>query len=245
MSKNFVLTGASSGIGKAVALEMARRGWNLGLLGRRPEVLDEVKKEIQEICPDVKVETASMDVRDYGRVREAVFNIAEKLGGMDVFFANAGVAPGGKIGRSDFSAARDNIDTNLTGAMATVDAATAFFLAKGKGHIAGTSSVAALRGLPNASAYSASKAGFFVYLEALRAETLRKNIDVTVLYPGYIDTPLNNMMKSRPFLISVEKGAKKIASIIEKRKKRAYIPSWPWVIIAPLMKVVPARFLAG
>jgi hypothetical protein len=83
--------------------------------------------------------------------------------------------------------------------MATVDAAMAYFLQQGKGHIVGTCSVAAFRGLPRNASYSASKAGFAVYLEAVRAEVFRKDIDVTVLYPGFIDTPLNQMLPKRPF----------------------------------------------
>ncbi len=245
MDKTIVVTGASSGIGRALTFEMAGRNYNLGLMGRRQDVLDQLKIELLESYPGISVETGILDVRDYDEVRKSIFSLADKLNGMDIFFANAGVAPGGKIGGSDFSQARSNIETNLLGAMATVDAAMAYFLEKGVGHIVGTSSVAAIRGMPNSSAYSASKAGFSVYLEALRAETFRKDIDVTVLFPGYIDTPLNNMMKSRPFLITVDEGAKKIANIIEKKKKRAFVPSWPWAIVARVMKVAPIRFIAG
>jgi len=116
---------------------------------------------------------------------------------------------------------------NLIGAIATVDAAAAYFLDKGKGHIVGTSSVAAFRGMPRSSAYSASKAGFAIYLEAVRAELYKKNIDVTVLYPGYIDTPFNERLKSRPFLISVEKGAGIIVRLIEKKVKSSTVPVYP------------------
>lgn len=245
MAKTIIITGASSGIGKALASVMARRGYNLGLMGRRIEVLESIKNEILRNCPKVKIETGVIDVRNYDDVRTSINTLSEKLDGFDIFFANAGVAPGGKIGRSDFSQARDNIETNLLGAMATVDAAAAYFFEKKEGHIVGTSSVAAMRGLPNSSAYSASKAGFAIYLESLRAETLEKNITVTTIYPGYIDTPLNSMMKSRPFLIPVEKGAEKIADIIEKKKVKAFVPSWPWCIVARLMKVLPLRMLAG
>ncbi|MBS3731299.1 MAG: SDR family NAD(P)-dependent oxidoreductase, partial [Desulfobacterales bacterium] len=128
--------------------------------------------------------------------------------------------------------------------MATIDAAAAYFLDKGGGHVVGVSSVAALRGMPKSSSYCASKAGIAVYLEALRAEALRKNIHVTVLYPGYIDTPLNNMLPNRPFLISVEKGSQIIADLIEKKAKSAFVPCWPWALMGRLLKILPTRVIA-
>jgi len=133
---------------------------------------------------------------------------------------------------------------NLLGAMATVDAAAAYFLKKGKGHIVGSSSVAAFRGMPKSSAYCASKAGFAIYLESVRAELYKKNIDVSVLYPGYIDTPLNDMLKNRPFLISVEKGAQIISRLIEKRVKSSTVPVYPWNIVGRLMKILPTGVIA-
>jgi short-subunit dehydrogenase len=98
--------------------------------------------------------------------------------------------------------------------------------------------------MPRSSAYCASKAGFAIYLEAVRAELFKKNIDITVLYPGYIDTPLNNMLKNRPFLISAEKGAEIIAHLIEKRVKRSTVPVYPWNILGRLMKFLPTGVAA-
>ena len=170
--------------------------------------------------------------------------MAAALGGLDIVFANAGIGLGERVGRGDFEKARRTIEVNLLGAMATVDAAAAYFLEKGGGHIVGTSSVAAFRGMPKSSAYSASKAGLAIYLEAVRAELYKKNINVTVLYPGYIDTPLNNMLKNRPFLISVEKGAEIIARLIEKRVKSSTVPVYPWNMLGRLMKVLPTGVIA-
>ena len=245
MGRTILITGATSGIGRAVAWEMARRGYNLGLAGRRQGVLAQLRQEILGEHPTLRVEIGKMDVRDSGAVFSAMEELIELLGDVDILLVNAGIAPGGKIGQSDFNTAKEVIDTNLIGAMATVDAGVAHFLKKGKGHVVGTSSISALRGLPNASAYCASKAGFATYLEALRAEVLRKGIKVTVLYPGYIDTPLNSMMKSRPFLISAEKGARQIANLIERRKKSSAVPPWPWNFIGKVMKRLPVRIIAG
>jgi NAD(P)-dependent dehydrogenase (short-subunit alcohol dehydrogenase family) len=183
-------------------------------------------------------------VTDYDDVFEAVDDMAEELGGLDIVFANAGIGLGERVGRGDFKKVRRTVEVNLIGAMATVDAAAAYFLKKGRGHIVGTSSVAAFRGMPRNAAYSASKAGFAVYLETARIELLKKNIHVTVLYPGYIDTPLNQMLKRRPFLISAEKGAAIIADLIEKKAKSSTVPVYPWNIIGRVMKILPAGVIA-
>jgi short-subunit dehydrogenase len=94
------------------------------------------------------------------------------------------------------------------------------------------------------ASYCASKAGLVLYLESLRAEVYRKNIHVTVLNPGYIDTPLNDMLKSRPFLVSAEKGAAMIAGMIEKKVKSSTVPVWPWCILGPLLRWLPTRVIA-
>lgn len=244
MTKSILITGASSGIGKAVACEMARRGYSLALASQRVDQLNEVKAEIERQCDPPAIAVRGLDVTDYDDVYRAVDELAEAVGGLDIVFANAGVGLGERVGRGDFEKARRTIEVNLIGAIATVDAAAAYFLKKGGGHIVGTSSVAAFRGMPRSSAYSASKAGFATYLEAVRAELFRKKIDVTILYPGYIDTPLNNMLPNRPFLISVEKGAAIIARLIEKRVKSSTVPVYPWNVIGRLMKILPTGVIS-
>lgn len=244
MSKRILITGASSGIGKALALEMARRGYHLGLAARREEELNSIGGAIRRQVPSIQIETAGLDVTDYDSVPRVVGDLAQRLGGLDTIVVNAGIGLGEKIGRGDFDKARQTIEVNLLGAMATVDAAVALFLQKSGGHVVGISSVAAFRGMPRGSSYSASKAGFATYLEALRAEVLRKNIQVTVLYPGYIDTPLNDMLPSRPFLISVEKGAAIIATLIEKKVRRSTVPVFPWNIIGRVLKILPTGMIA-
>ncbi len=244
MTRSILITGATSGIGKALAFEMAKRGYSLALTGRRGEALEQIKTEIEKQYPHQKVETRALDITDYSNVPVVIRELADKLGGLDIVFANAGIAHSGKVGRGELDQAFQNIDVNLKGAMATVDAAVACFLEKGKGHIVGTSSVAAFRGLRNNSAYCASKAGFATYLEALRVEMHKKNIAVTVLYPGYIDTPLNDMMSNRPFLISAEKGAAIIAKLIERKAKSKTVPVFPWNIVGRLFKILPTGIMA-
>ncbi len=244
MTKSILITGASSGIGRAVACEMAQRGYALALASQRVDQINELKAEIEQQCAPPAVVVRGLDVTDYDDVYRAVDEAADALGGLDIVFANAGVGLGERVGRGDFEKARRTIEVNLIGAIATIDAAAAHFLKKGKGHIVGISSVAAFRGMPRSSAYSASKAGLAIYLEAVRAELYRKNIDVTVLYPGYIDTPLNNMLPNRPFLISVEKGAAIIARLIEKRVKSSTVPVYPWNIVGRLLKILPTGMIS-
>jgi short-subunit dehydrogenase len=244
MAPSILITGASSGIGKALAFELAKKGYSLALASREADLLNQVKDEIVAAHHPPAIEVRPLDVTDYDDVFAAVPEMADALGGLDIVFANAGIGLGERVGRGDFEKARRTIEVNLIGAMATVDAAAAYFLQKGGGHIVGTSSVAAFRGMPKSSAYSASKAGLAIYLEAVRAELYKKNIDVTVLYPGYIDTPLNNMLKNRPFLISVEKGAEIIARLIEKKVKSSTVPVYPWNLVGRLLKVLPTGVIA-
>lgn len=244
MPSTIMITGASSGIGKALAFELAKKGYSLALTARSEDRLEEIQKEIVSAHNPPRVVVRSLDVTDYDDVYKAVNEMAEKLGGLDIVFANAGIGLGERVGRGDFDKARRTIEVNLIGAIATVDAAAAHFLKRGKGHIVGTSSVAAFRGLPKNSVYSASKAGFASYLEGVRVELYRKNIHVTVLYPGYIDTPINRMLKRRPFLVSAEKGAAIIANLIAKKVKSSTVPVYPWNIIGRLMKIAPTAMIA-
>jgi short-subunit dehydrogenase len=244
MPKKILITGASSGIGRALSYELASRGYALALTARRMETLEEIRDDLKAKHPSATVVVNPLDVVAYDSVPEVVSACVDKLGGLDILFANAGIGLGEKVGTGSFSKARQTIETNLLGAVATVDAAVEYFLAKGRGHIVGVSSVAAFRGLPRSSSYSASKAGLAIYLEALRAEVLWKNIAVTVLYPGYIDTPLNDMLPSRPFLITVEKGARMIADMIERKVKSSAVPVWPWCILGRMLKWLPTSVVA-
>lgn len=244
MSKNIFITGASSGLGKQMALEFASRGYNLALTARREDILLALKKQIQENYK-VEVFVAPLDVLDYEQTQQALTAAAAQLGSIDKVIANAGIALDGRIGEDGaFGKARDVINTNVVGAMATIDAATAFFRQQGHGHIVTMSSVSAFRGLPGSGPYSASKAAISVYTEALRVEAYSENIDITVLSPGYIDTPINDSLESRPFLIDLVSGGKILANLIEKKVKRSTVPPWPWALVARLIAILPTAIVA-
>jgi short-subunit dehydrogenase len=247
-----IVTGATSGIGRALALELASRGWDLGLTARRAEVLDEVAREIRNAHPQLRVALETVDVSDATAAREAVRRLFVKLGDIHLVVANAGIGGPHRVGTGQFAKSRDIVTTNLIGGMATVDAAVECWRAKpgsGPRRIVGITSVAGFRGLPGSSAYSASKAGFSVYLEAARGEIRGLDVDVIDIAPGFIDTPLNQDVKSRPFLIDPADGAKRMADLIERNVRRTTVPVWPWTAIGWLMRRIPdaawARFSGG
>jgi NAD(P)-dependent dehydrogenase (short-subunit alcohol dehydrogenase family) len=239
------ITGASSGIGRALALELAGRGYDLFLTARRLDVLKQLRSAIARAHPACHVEIRRLDVTDEQDVAKAIAEAAERLGRCDIVVANAGVGGSPRVGEGDFGRNRLIIETNLIGAMATIDAAVALFRRQGgAGQIVGLSSVAAVRGLPGSAAYSASKAGIEVYLESIRAETYREPITVTTIAPGYLDTPINQGMKSRPFLIDVEKGARLMADVIERKVGYATVPRFPWTLVKPLLRILPTAWVA-
>jgi len=241
--KNILITGASEGIGRALAWEMASRGYNLGLTSRRRSILEKLKLEINAQYPDLLICVAPLDVSQFSDIQHVMSQLHSELGGIDILVANAGIAKSGRIGVVPLEDQLQVIDTNLSGAIATISSGVSLFREQGYGHVVATSSIAGYLGIPRNGAYSASKAGLSIFMESLRAETYKENIDVTVINPGYIDTALNRGMKSRPFVIDVKEGARQFASLIEKKVKVATVPKYPWNVLGLIMKVLPVSLI--
>jgi len=240
MNRSVLITGASSGIGEALAREYARRGWQIALAARRQAQLDTLAAELRTLGAP-RVHTAALDVRAFETIAPVVEAAALELGGLDLVVANAGVAHLFRAGEGQLEKLRETIDVDLTGACATIDAAVAVMRrARRGGHIVGITSVARYRGLPKLGVYSACKAGLHRYLQATRMECARDGIAVTELAPGYIDTPMNRDTPSRPFVIDAARGARIMAELIERRVSYATVPQWPWRLMGRLMQLLPA-----
>ena len=240
--KRYLLTGASSGIGEALAHRLASRGYDLVLAARRIENLEVLAKKLSHRYGR-KVVALPLDVTDYAAAQAIVGQASEALGGLDGVIANAGMAKSSKVGSGHFEDDRCVVETNLIGAIATLDAATQMFRQQGHGHLVALASVAGKLGLPGNAGYSASKFGLVGYMRTLQAELAGKPIHATLLLPGFIDTPLNRGMKSRPFVIDVEKGAALIADHIDHKRSFAYVPGWPWTLLTPLLGMLPPTLL--
>jgi short-subunit dehydrogenase len=230
------ITGASSGIGAALARHYAAHGAQLGLAGRSQERLDALVTSLSVDCT-----AYVLDVRDAEALQKAATDFIGKYGAPDIVIANAGVSRGTLTEHAeDTSAFRAILDINLLGMVHTFQPFVAVMKAQGHGSLAGIASVAGLRGLPGAGAYSASKAAAISYLESLRVELAGTGIRVTTLCPGYIRTPMTDVNPyPMPFLMDADIAAGKMARAIRQRRRYVILP-WPMAVLGRLMKLIPA-----
>jgi short-subunit dehydrogenase len=230
-----IITGASSGIGAALARELSSRGWLLALLARRGELLDQLVKELK--TPSVALPA---DVTDLRAVREAVQRGAEALGGdFDLAVANAGISVPTWSTKFNVDDAERIIRVNVVGMFYLFDATIPAMLARGSGRFAGIASIAGLRGLPSASVYSASKAAMQAFLEASRVELQQRGVGVTIVNPGWVDTPIIEKYKGAvPFLVKADKAARLIADGLERGAREVEFPL-PMSLLMRTMRLVP------
>ena len=229
------ITGASSGIGLALAAEYARRGAILGLVARRGEAL----ASFQQSHPTHPISIYPADVRDADALAAAAAQFIALYGCPDIVIANAGVSRGAVTGHGDLRAFREVMDVNYFGMVATFEPFAAAMMAAGKGSLVGVASVAGVRGLPGSGAYSASKAAAFKYLEALRVEMRPKGVNVVTIAPGYIRTPMTAHNPYRmPFLMDADRFAAKVADAVGRNTRFAIFP-WQMRVVAMLLHVLP------
>jgi len=230
------ITGASSGIGRALAFEFSKRGYALGLFARRLQLLKSLKDELSSENP---VAIAKLDLSQSGNISEVFNKYAKELGEVKIIIANAGISVKSFPGEGTFDLDKKVIETNLLGAIATIDIGVEILKNNGGGQIVGISSVAGFRGLSSNPTYSSSKAALSTYMEGIRNNLLQHKICVTILNPGFIDTAINNHREFRPFLISPAKGAHIMANMIEKKILSSTVPIWPWSLISKIMHIIP------
>lgn len=240
MPNTLIITGASAGIGKALAWEFARRNCRLGLTGRRLDVLEQLQSELQAQT-GVEVHIARVDVDETDSVEQNLLDLCTKLGDVDSIVINAGINNFTRVGNGQLADETAIIRTNLIGAMATANAAVSYFLERGRGQIVGISSLASLQPIPSQAAYCASKAGISMYLDALRIEHKDNNIDVTQIRPGFIKTEIMENIDRYPFAISAEQAAKEMATAILARRKDVFVPRFPWSLFRPALGHLPDK----
>ena len=230
------LTGASSGIGEALARLYAGRGATLGLAARRADQLQRLRAELSATA----CETYPLDVRDAEALKSAAADFIAKHGAPDIVVANAGVSYGTVTGHeNDLPAFRETFDINVMGLVNTFQPFVRAMRERGSGSLVGIASVAGFRGLPGSGAYSASKSAAITYLESLRVELHRSGVKVTTICPGFIATPMTAKNPYRmPFIIGAEDAARRFARVIDARKSYAVVP-WQMAILGRILKLVP------
>ncbi|MFE1596094.1 SDR family oxidoreductase [Nocardia sp. NPDC058705] len=241
MSRGTILiTGASSGLGAEMARQFAALGYDLGLCARRTERLDELRAEILAAHPDRIVSVKQLDVTDDAAVFTVFDEFAEELGTIDRVIINAGLGKGAPLGTGLHKANRETAMVNFIAALAQSEAALKIFRAQGRGHLVMISSLSAVRGMPKQlTTYAATKTGVAALAEGVRMEAI-PGVDVSVIYPGYIRSEMNDQVKHPPkFMVDTETGVRAMVAAIEKRRAKAYVPAWPWVPLGYALRALP------
>lgn len=231
------VTGASSGLGRALALALAQDGYAVGIFARRAPLLEALAAEILDSGGRVSLHAG--DVGDTGAVDRAVREVARELGPIDLLVANAGVGGDRTRGKVLGSEVERVMRINFLGAVYSAGAVLPDMRRRRSGHIVCVSSLTAYGGLPKAAAYSASKAALTTYFESLRIELRGSGVDVTVLTPGWVRTPMTaENDKARPFILELDAGVRAMRTAIRKRR-RAHAFPWQLATAVRLGRLLP------
>ena len=230
--KKAIIIGASSGIGRSLAIEMSARGYELGISARRLEMLQDVAKACKG-----KVYVKVMDMEKHIEAREQLQSLIDEMGGVDIIIYNAG------IGESSGKWEKENQmhQINAVGFAAVANFAFKYFKDnKRPGQIVGVSSVAGTRGMRHAIGYGATKAFMWNYMQGQRHKAVAEKLDITItdIRPGFIDTDMTKGQKGMFWVQPVDKAAKQIADAIEAKKKVAYITK-RWWLAGKIMAMIP------
>jgi short-subunit dehydrogenase len=238
--QKILITGASSGLGAGMARQFAARGRDLALCARRTDRLDELKTELSQQYPGVKIAVAALDVNDHEQVPTVFAELSDELGGIDRIVVNAGIGKGAPLGSGKLWANKATIETNLVAALVQIETALEMFKKAGSGHLVLISSVLGNKGVPGIkAAYAASKAGVRSLGESLRAEYAKGPIKISVIEPGYIESEMTAKSASTMFMVDNETGVRALVDAIEREPGRAAVPWWPWAPLVQLLRVLP------
>jgi len=229
------ITGASSGIGAALAAHYAATGATLGLVARRADALSALAGRLATTTT-----TYAVDVADHAAMRDAAADFIARHGVPGIVIANAGVSAGTLGAEPDDLPVLERIlRTNVVGLAATLAPFVAPMRERGGGILAGIASVAGFRGVPGSGAYSGSKAAAIAWLESLRIELAGSGVAVVTVCPGFIDTPMTRVNRYRmPFLLAADEAARRIARAIEARRSFVVVP-WQMALVGRAMRLLP------
>lgn len=231
------ITGASSGLGMGLAVRLADDGYSIGLAARREALLEEVAGKVREVGGEAG--TFPCDVSNPEQVNTAIRRCEEEMGPVDLLVANAGISLNTRVDAFDASEIEKVIRINLLGAIYATEAVLPGMLRRGRGQIVAVSSIAGFAGLPMSAAYSASKGGMTNFFESLRIDLRGSGVDVTVITPGFVKTPMTAHNRHRmPFLMEMDPAVELMAKAINKRKKSLAFP-WPLAAIAGSARILP------
>jgi len=233
--RSIVISGASSGIGLALARHYIERGATVAAFARRGDLLQTLAAEF----PD-KVYCYTLDVRDAPAIQRAAIDFMSRVGIPDIVIANAGVSRGTLTEYVEDEAVFQSVmDTNVLGMVKTFQPFHAVMREAKRGTLVGIASVAGFRGLPGSGAYSASKAAAITYLESLRVELYGSGVKVVTICPGYIRTPMTDVNTyPMPFILEAEEAARRMARVIERGTSFAVVP-WQMGWAGWLLKRLP------
>jgi short-subunit dehydrogenase len=222
--KTALVTGASSGIGRAISIELAKAGTNLVLVSRNAQKLKTVEQEVQSF--GVNMISASGDIAERSDVKKIISQATEKLSGIDILVCNAGVYFRHPVIDQTIDDIRKTMETNFFGSLNCIYEILPHFLEKKAGHIIIISSVDGKKGLPLDSAYSSSKFALTGFGDVLRQELVDSGVHVCTVFPGRIDTPMIRNIETSGISakISPDRVAKAVILSIVKRKKEVYVP---------------------
>jgi short-subunit dehydrogenase len=229
--KTAIIIGASSGIGRALAVALSRDGYRVGLVARRTELLAQLQAELTGPCA-----IKTIDVSQPESAMPLLQELIDELHHVELFIASAGT--GFENTALAWAPERDTIAVNVLGFAGMVNVAVAHFEARGSGHLVGISSVAALKGNRVAPAYAASKAFVSNYLQSIRCRVRKVKLPIVVtdVQPGFVDTHM--AAGNRFWMASTETTARQIISAIRRRKQHVYVTR-RWRLVAWLLRVVP------
>jgi short-subunit dehydrogenase len=242
--QNILITGASSGLGKGMAIEFAKQGRNLALCARRLENLEQLKTELEQINPQITVLIKALDVNDHPAVFEVFNQFKVEMGVLDRVIINAGIGKGASIGKGYFHANKQTAETNFIAALAQAEAAMEIFRAQNNGHLVTISSISAVRGFRRAlTVYAATKAAITSLSEGIRIDVMHTPIKVSCIHPGFIRSEINEKVEKVPFIVDTETGCKALVKAINKEQANSFVPNWPWSVLHWILRIAPLSVL--